>query len=47
MLPGTEVKRERRRDLAERDAWILARTGPDPELAGLAEHAADLPRALA
>ena len=41
------LKRERRRELAERDARILARTGPDPELAGLAEHAAGLPRDLA
>jgi Arc/MetJ-type ribon-helix-helix transcriptional regulator len=41
------LERERRRDLAERDARILARTGPDPELAGLAEYAAGLPRDLA
>jgi Arc/MetJ-type ribon-helix-helix transcriptional regulator len=41
------LERERRRDLAERDAQILARTGPDPELAGLAEYAVDLPRDLA
>jgi antitoxin MazE3 len=41
------LERERRRALAERDAGILARTGPDAELAGLAEHAADLPRDLA
>lgn len=41
------LKRERRRALAERDAQILARTGPDPELAGLAEYAAGLPRDLA
>jgi Arc/MetJ-type ribon-helix-helix transcriptional regulator len=32
------LERERRRVVAERDAEILARTGPDPELAGLAEH---------
>jgi Arc/MetJ-type ribon-helix-helix transcriptional regulator len=38
------LERERRRDLAERDARILARTGADPELAGLAEYAAGLPR---
>jgi len=38
------LERERRRALAERDARILARTGPDPELAGLAEYAAGLPR---
>lgn len=36
------LERERRRAVAERDAEILARTGPDPELAGLAEHAASL-----
>lgn len=28
---------------AARDAQILARTGPDPELSGLAEHVVDLP----
>jgi Arc/MetJ-type ribon-helix-helix transcriptional regulator len=33
------LERERRRLAAARDAEILARTGPDPELAGLAEHA--------
>jgi Arc/MetJ-type ribon-helix-helix transcriptional regulator len=32
------LEREHRRFLAARDAQILARTGPDPELAGLAEH---------
>jgi len=37
------LERERRRVRAERDAEILARTGPDPELEGLAEHAATLP----
>lgn len=41
------LERERRRALAERDARILARTGPDPELTGLAEYAAGLPRDLA
>jgi len=41
------LERERRRVVALRDAQILARTGPDPELAGLAEHAAGLPSALA
>lgn len=41
------LERERRRVVATRDAQILARTGPDPELAGLAEHAAGLPSALA
>ncbi|MDQ3721195.1 MAG: ribbon-helix-helix domain-containing protein [Actinomycetota bacterium] len=37
------LKRERRRVVAARDATILARSGPDPELAGLAEHVAGLP----
>lgn len=41
------LERERRRALATRDAQILARTGPDPELAGLAEHAVGLPSELA
>lgn len=36
------LERERRRVIAERDAAILAGTGPDPELAGLADHAARL-----
>ena len=37
------LERERRRLAAQRDAEILARTGPDPELAGLAEHVAGVP----
>lgn len=41
------LERERRRAIAARDAQILARTGPDPELAGLAEYAAGLPSPLA
>ncbi len=41
------LERERRRALAERDAAILAATGQDQELAGLAEHAVSLPSALA
>jgi antitoxin MazE3 len=41
------LERERRRTAAEADAAILARVGPDPELAGLAEHAAGVPSALA
>jgi Arc/MetJ-type ribon-helix-helix transcriptional regulator len=41
------LERERRRAVAEKDAEILARTGPDPELAGLAEHAVGVPPALA
>jgi len=40
------LERERRRAIAERDAAILARTGPDPELRGLAEHAASTPSSL-
>ncbi len=41
------LERERRRVVAERDAEILAGTGQDQELAGLAEHAAGLPSKLA
>jgi Arc/MetJ-type ribon-helix-helix transcriptional regulator len=41
------LERERRRAVAARDAQILARTGPDPELAGLAEHVVSLPSELA
>jgi Arc/MetJ-type ribon-helix-helix transcriptional regulator len=41
------LERERRRLVAARDAEILARTGPDPELAGLAEYAVGLPSPLA
>jgi Arc/MetJ-type ribon-helix-helix transcriptional regulator len=37
------LERERRRVVAARDAEILAATGPDPELAGLAEYAAGIP----
>ena len=40
------LERERRRVIAARDAEILVRTGPDPELAGLAEYAAGVPSAL-
>ena len=40
------LERERRRMIAERDAAILAGAGPDPELAGLAEHALGLDREL-
>jgi Arc/MetJ-type ribon-helix-helix transcriptional regulator len=36
------LERERRRAIAERDAAILAATGPDAELAGLAGYAAGL-----
>lgn len=32
------LERERRRAIAERDAVILAASGADPQLAGLAEH---------
>jgi Arc/MetJ-type ribon-helix-helix transcriptional regulator len=41
------LERERRRAVAERDAEILARSGPDSELAGLADYAADVPSPLA
>jgi Arc/MetJ-type ribon-helix-helix transcriptional regulator len=41
------LARERRRAIAARDAEILSRTGLDPELRGLAEHAAGLPSDLA
>jgi Arc/MetJ-type ribon-helix-helix transcriptional regulator len=41
------LERERRRMIAARDAQILARTGQDPELAGLAEYVVGLPSALA
>jgi Arc/MetJ-type ribon-helix-helix transcriptional regulator len=41
------LERERRRAVAARDAEILARTGPDPELAGLAGYAVGLPSELA
>ncbi len=34
------LERDRRRTVATGDAEILARTGADSELAGLAEHAA-------
>ena len=37
------LERERRRVIAARDAEILARTGPDPELEGLAEYAVTQP----
>jgi Arc/MetJ-type ribon-helix-helix transcriptional regulator len=37
------LERERRRTLAARDAQILASTGSDLELVGLAEHVAGLP----
>jgi Arc/MetJ-type ribon-helix-helix transcriptional regulator len=40
------LEHERRRMIAARDAEILASHGPDPELAGLAEHAAGLPSQL-
>jgi Arc/MetJ-type ribon-helix-helix transcriptional regulator len=36
------LERERRRAVDARDAEILARAGPDPELAGLAEYARGL-----
>lgn len=38
------LERERRRAIAARDAEILARMGPDPDLTGLAEHTVGLIR---
>jgi Arc/MetJ-type ribon-helix-helix transcriptional regulator len=40
------LERERQRMVATRDAQILARTGSELDLAGLAEHVADLSAAL-
>jgi Arc/MetJ-type ribon-helix-helix transcriptional regulator len=40
------LERERRRVIAARDVEILAQAGPDPELAGLAEHTVGLPSSL-
>jgi len=37
------LERERRRKVAERDAAILSRQQPDPDLDGLAEFAAATP----
>jgi Arc/MetJ-type ribon-helix-helix transcriptional regulator len=37
------LERERRRRVAERDASILARTGPDADLDSLAQYAAGTP----
>ena len=37
------LERERRRKVAERDAAILSRQEPDPDLDGLAEFAATIP----
>ncbi len=37
------LQRERRRMVAARDAEILAASGPDPQLVGLAEHVAGVP----
>ena len=37
------LERERRRMVALRDAEILAASGPDPELVGLAEYATGTP----
>jgi len=37
------LERERRRKVAERDAAILSRQEPDPDLDGLAEFAAAIP----
>ena len=37
------LERERRRQTAERDAAILARSGADADMDSLARHAADTP----
>jgi Arc/MetJ-type ribon-helix-helix transcriptional regulator len=37
------LERERRRTIAARDAAILAASGPDADLASLADHAVDVP----
>lgn len=37
------LERERRRTVAARDAEILAASGPDADLASLADHAVDVP----
>jgi Arc/MetJ-type ribon-helix-helix transcriptional regulator len=37
------LERERRRTIATRDAEILAASGPDADLASLADHAVDMP----
>ncbi|MBA0123999.1 antitoxin [Haloechinothrix sp. YIM 98757] len=42
-LVGQAVERERRREIAARDAAILARTGPDADLDDLARFAAQTP----
>ena len=44
--PYTYVERLLMVKAAARDAEILARSGPDPELAGLADYAASLPSDL-
>ncbi len=40
---ASALERERRRMVAVHDAEILAASGPDPELVGLAEHAVSTP----
>jgi hypothetical protein len=37
------LQRERRRAIATRDAEILAASGPDPDMASLADHALSTP----
>jgi Arc/MetJ-type ribon-helix-helix transcriptional regulator len=41
---GRAIRREQRRIAAEHDAEIYAQFGEDPELRGLAEYSAQLPR---
>lgn len=40
------LERERRRTIAARDAEILAASGPDADLASLADHVVDAPMDL-
>jgi len=40
---ASALQRERRREIAARDAAILARAGGDPDLEGLAEYAVRTP----
>jgi len=40
---GRAMEHERRREIAARDAAILARAGSDPDLDGLADYAARTP----
>ena len=43
VIVGRALERERRREVAARDAEILARLGDDPDMDRLAAHVADAP----